>query len=80
VGSLPTLAIWSIAAAAVLSPVFAFLIAIAIEIVLGVLKNAGMLELVALAVIGAIGWVLPGKLWVGPRRRAPVKTCAHTSG
>jgi hypothetical protein len=33
-----------------------------------------MLELVALAVIGAIGWVLSGKLWVRPRRRAPVKT------
>jgi hypothetical protein len=74
VSSLPTLAIWSIAAAAVLSPVLAFLIAIAIQIVLGVLKNAGMLELVALAVIGAFGWVLPGKLWVRPRRRAPVKT------
>ena len=37
--SLPTWAMWSIIAAAVLSPVLAFLTAIAVEIFIGVLKR-----------------------------------------
>jgi hypothetical protein len=51
--SLPTWAMWSIIAAAILSPVLAFLMAIAVEIFIGVLKDAGILEFLA---IGAISW------------------------
>jgi hypothetical protein len=50
--SLPTWAMWSIIAAAVLSPVLAFLMAIAVEIVIGVLKDAGILEFLAVGTIG----------------------------
>ena len=56
--SLPTWAIWSIAAAALLSPVLAFLIAIAVEILIGSLKDAGVPLVLTLAVAGAPGWVL----------------------
>jgi UPF0716 family protein affecting phage T7 exclusion len=56
--SLPTWTTWSIAAAAVLSPVLAFLMAIAIEILIGLVKDAGLLALLALAIAGVIGWVL----------------------
>jgi len=50
--SLPSWAMWSIIAAAVLSPVLAFLTAIAVEIFIGVLKAAGILESLA---VGAMG-------------------------
>ena len=40
VNSLPTWAIWSIVVAAVLSPVLAFLMAIGVEILIGVLYDA----------------------------------------
>jgi hypothetical protein len=60
--NLPTWAIWSIAVACVLSPVLAFLGAIAVEILIGVLKDAGMLQLLLLVAIGAIGWPLLRKL------------------
>jgi hypothetical protein len=69
--SLPTWAMWSIIAAAVLSPVLAFLMAIAVEIFIGVLKDAGILELLA---IGAISWLLLRKLRVRPRGSASVET------
>jgi hypothetical protein len=39
--SLPTWAMWSIIAATVLSPVLAFLMAIGVEIFIGVLTDAG---------------------------------------
>jgi hypothetical protein len=55
VGSLPTWAIWSIAVAALLSPVLAFLIAIAVEILIGALMDAGVLPLFALVAAGSIG-------------------------
>jgi hypothetical protein len=42
VNSLPTWAIWSIFVAAVLSPVLAFLMAIAVEILIDVLLEAGV--------------------------------------
>jgi hypothetical protein len=45
--SLPTWAIWSIAVAAMLSPVLAFLMAIAVEIVIGALVDAGVLPVFA---------------------------------
>jgi hypothetical protein len=69
--SLPTWAKWSIIAAAVLSPVLAFLTAIAVEIFIGVLKDAAILEFL---VIGAISWLLLRKLRVRPRRSASVET------
>jgi hypothetical protein len=53
--SLPTWAIWSIAAAAVLSPVVAFLMAIAIEILFGLVKDAGVPALLVLVAAGAVG-------------------------
>ena len=69
--SLPTWAMWSIIAAAVLSPVLAFLMAIAVEIFTGVLKDAGILEFLA---VGAISWLLLRKLRVRPRGSASVET------
>jgi hypothetical protein len=72
--SLPTWAIWSIIAVAVLSPVLAFLMDIAVEIFIGVLKDAGILEFLAVGAIGAIGGLLLRNLRVRPRGRAPVET------
>jgi hypothetical protein len=73
--SLPTWAIWSIAAAVVLlSPVFAFLTAIGVEILIGALKETGTLALLAAPAVGVIGWSLFRKLWVRPRDGAPVGT------
>jgi uncharacterized membrane protein len=69
--SLPTCAMWSIIAGAVLSPVLAFLMAIAVEIFIGVLKDAGILEFLA---VGAISWLLLRKLRVRPRGSASVET------
>jgi hypothetical protein len=73
VSSNPTWAPLSIIAIAVLlSPVMAFLTAIAVEIVIGVLVDAGTPVLPAFVAAGAIGWLLR-KL----RRRqggAPVET------
>jgi hypothetical protein len=59
--SLPTWATWSIAAAAVFSPVLAFLLAITVEVLVGVLRDAGMLPFLSLVAIGAIGWSLVRK-------------------
>ena len=72
--SLPTCAMWSIIAGAVLSPVLAFLMAIAVEIFTGVLKDAGILEFLAVGAIGAISWLLLRKLRVRPRGSASVET------
>jgi uncharacterized membrane protein len=69
--SLPTCAMWSIIAGAVLSPALAFLMAIAVEIFIGVLKDAGILEFLA---VGAISWLLLRKLRVRPRGSASVET------
>jgi UPF0716 family protein affecting phage T7 exclusion len=74
VSSLPTWATWSIAVAAVLSPVLAFLMAVAVEILVGVLKDAGFFALLALVAASVIGWLLFRKLRVRPRGRAPVET------
>jgi hypothetical protein len=71
--TLPTWAIWSIAAAAVLSPVLAFLMATAVEILIGVLKDAGMLEFLALVAASVIGCLLIRKLRVRRRGIAPVE-------
>jgi hypothetical protein len=73
--SLPNWAIWSIAAALMLlSPVFAFLTAIGVEILIGVLHDGGMLPGLAVGAFGAIIWSLLRKLWVRPRGSAPVRT------
>jgi len=69
--SLPTCAMWSIIAGAVLSPVLAFLMAIAVEIFIGALMDAGMLPFLA---VGAISWLLLRKLRVRPRGSASVET------
>jgi hypothetical protein len=66
--SLPAWGILAIAAAALLSPVLAFLLALAVEIVVVVLQDAGVLKFVALAAAGAVGWSWCRKLWVRPRR------------
>jgi hypothetical protein len=72
---LPAWAKWAIFVAGVLlSPVLAFLSAIAVEIVLGVLQDAGVLKFVALAAIGAVGWSWCRKLWVWACGRATVET------
>jgi hypothetical protein len=72
--SLPTWAMWSIIAAAVLSPVLAFLMAIAVEIFIGVLKDAGVPALLVLIAAGALGWLLLRRLRVRPRGSASVET------
>jgi hypothetical protein len=64
--SLPTWQFSIIAAVVLLSPVFAFLMAIAIEILIGALIEAGVPALLAVVVAGAIGWLLFHKLWVRP--------------
>jgi hypothetical protein len=71
--SLPTWAIWSIVAAVVLSPVLAFLMAIAVEIVIGALVDAGALPIFALVTAGAIGWLFLRNLWVRRRGRPAVE-------
>jgi hypothetical protein len=62
-----------IAAVALLSPAFVFLAAIAVEIVIGVLVDAGRLALPVFGAAGGIGWLLLRKLC---RRQegAPVET------
>ena len=72
--SLPSWAIWWIAAAALLSPVLAFLMAITVEILIGALMDAGMLEIGALVAVGAVGWFQVRKLRPRPGRRATVET------
>jgi hypothetical protein len=72
--SLPAWGILAIAAAALLSPVLAFLLAIAVEIVIVALQDAGALKFVALAAAGAVGWSWCRKLWVRLRGRARVET------
>jgi hypothetical protein len=74
VRNLPSWAPLSIIAVAVLlSPVVAFLMAIAVEILIGLLVEAGVLALPALVATGAIGWPLFRKL-----RRRPGVTPIET--
>ena len=62
--SLPIWQLSIIAAVVLLSPVFAFLMAIAVEIFVGSLMEAGVPALPAVVVSGAIGWSLFHKLRV----------------
>jgi hypothetical protein len=64
--SLPTWAWWIVAAGVLLSPVFAFLLALAAEILIGVLKEAGLPALLSLMAAGAVGRLLFRKLWARP--------------
>ena len=67
VSNLTTWGIVAIATTALLSPVLAFLLAMAVEIVIVVLQDAGVLKFVALVAVGAVGWSMLRKLWVPPR-------------
>ena len=72
---LPAWTMWTVIVACVLlSPVLAFLSAIAAEIVLGVLQDAGVLKFVALMAAGAVGWSWCQKLWVRACGRARAET------
>ena len=71
--SLPTWALLSIAVAAMLSPVLAFLMAKAVEIVIGALVDAGALPIFALVTAGTIGWLLLRNLCVRRRGRPTVE-------
>jgi hypothetical protein len=74
-GRLPAWAMWTVIAAGVLlSPVLAFLLAIAVEIVLGVLRETGMLKFVAFISAVAVGWSWCRKLWVRACGRARAET------
>src|SRR5215469_17304970 len=79
---LPSWAVWSIIpATAALTPVFAFLMAVAAMMVLGVLKEVGMPILLALPAAGFSGFLLgrksPVRQWgsgsveLEPQRRNP---------
>jgi hypothetical protein len=48
--------------------------AIAVEILIGALMDTGVPPLLSLAAIGAIGWLLRGKLWLRPLGRASAET------
>ena len=68
VSGLPTWAIWSIIAVpALLSPVLAFLLAIAVAILIGALKDAGVPALLATCAALLTGWLLARKLLAGSR-------------
>jgi len=69
----------AIVAGVLLSPMLAFLLALAVEIVLGVLQDAGALSFVALAAAGAIGGSSCRKLWVRVYGR-PGRDAAAGSG
>ena len=74
-GRFPTWTKFSVVAAAcLLSPVFAFAMAIAIEISIGAVKDTGGLPLLTLIVAGATGYSLLRKRRPRPRDRAPIVT------
>jgi predicted lysophospholipase L1 biosynthesis ABC-type transport system permease subunit len=62
VSSFPTWQLSIIAAVVLLSPVFAFLTAIAVEILIGSLMAAGVPAFLVVFVAGGIGWSLLHKL------------------
>jgi hypothetical protein len=75
VSSLPTWAAFSIGmAAALLSPVLAFLMGIAVEILIGLAKDAGVPALLAIIAIGAVAWFLRRVRSPHPKGKASVET------
>jgi hypothetical protein len=62
-----------IAVVVLLSPVFAFLIAIAVEIVIGEVAQAGVPAIIAIVVALIVGWSLARKLR-RPQGGAPIET------
>jgi len=67
--TLPSWAWWIIAAGVLLSPVFAFLLALLVEIFVGVLKEGGLPALLTLVSVGVIGRLLLLKRRVRHRAR-----------
>jgi hypothetical protein len=65
----PTWQFSIIAAVVLLSPVFAFLMAIAVETIIGSMIAVGVPAPLAVFIVGSIGWSLFHKLWV---RRTPI--------
>jgi len=63
-----------IAAAVLISPVLVFFIAIAVEILIGVVEDAGALPFVAFTVAGAIGCSRLRKLRARRRGIVPIAT------
>jgi hypothetical protein len=63
-----------IVTAVLISPVLAFFIAIAVEILIGAVADADALPLVAFIVAGAIGCSRLRKLRAHPRGKAPIAT------
>ena len=72
--SLPTWQFSIIAAVVLLSPVFAFLMAIAVEILIDSLMQVGVPVLLAFVAAGALGCSRFRKLRVRPRGSAPLET------
>ena len=70
--TLPTWAWWIIAAGSLLSPVFAFLLALLVEIFVGVLKEGGVPALLTLVGVGVIGRLVVRKRRVRARARTLV--------
>jgi len=60
-----------IAFAVLLSPVLAFLMAIAVEILIDLLMGAGAPTLLGLAIAVGIGWFLCCKLWLRTNEGGP---------
>jgi hypothetical protein len=67
--TLPTWAWWIVVAAVLLSPVFAFLLALLVEILVGLLKEGGIPALLAPIGAGVIGRLLARKRRAHPRAR-----------
>ena len=63
-----------VAAAALISPVFVFFIAIAVEILIGIAQDAGALPLVPFIIAGAIGYSRLRKLYACSRVREAIET------
>jgi hypothetical protein len=74
VSSFPAWAIWSLAVAAVLSPVLAFLLAIAVEILIDALLEADAPILTALIGAGVIGRLVFRKFQLRSYRGASAET------
>jgi len=73
-GSLPAWAVSMIAAVVLLSPALAFLMALAAEILIDLLNEAGVPIYFAPIVTVAVGWLLSRKLWPRAEDDATVAT------